>query len=197
MFENILTNDISSWEATWKIHLELITRAPIIYSQNYLSIHVNYFTETFFLTELEDQVQSLENERTLSNEYLSELQAEYDSVQAEKEALAARVEGLENTGVFNQAAKMELDSLQMKLEESMEEKEKLQGNLEFWKEKYSTLESEVAGLQNELARAAAKDNTEALISATKTEIDSLHMVLEESMKEKQQLQENLASWKEK
>ena len=154
------------------------------------------FIETILPTELEIQVQSLENERTLSNEYLSELQMEYDSVQAEKQALATRVEGLENTGVFNLAAKEELDSLQMKLEENVREKDQLQENLEMWKEKHASLEGEVARLQNELSCAETK-NTETLVVAVKTEVDSLAMELEESMKEKQQLQENLESWKER
>lgn len=108
----------------------------------------------FLYTELEDEIQALENERTLSNEYLSELQAEFDSVQAEKQALSARVEGLENTGALNTAAKMKVDSLQMKLEECEREKGRLQENLESWREKYVSLESDVAQLQTELASAA-------------------------------------------
>ena len=154
------------------------------------------FIETFLPTELEGQVQSLENERTLSNDYLSELQMEYDSVQAEKQALAARVEGLENTGAFNMAAKEELDSLQMKLEENVREKDQLQENLELWKEKYAGLEGEVTRLQNELSCTETK-STETLVAAARTEVDSLAMALEESMKEKQQLQEHLESWKER
>ena len=85
-------------------------------------------------TELEGEIQSLEDERTLSNEYLSELQAEFESVQAEKQALAARVEGLENTGALDTAAKIELGSLQMKLEESEREKARLEENLDSWRE---------------------------------------------------------------
>ena len=121
---------------------------------------------------------------------------EYDSVQAEKQALAARVEGLENTGAFNMAAKEELDSLQMKFEENVREKDRLQENLEMWKEKYACLEGEVTRLQNELSCAETK-STETLVAAARTEVDSLTMALEESMKENQQLQENLESWKER
>ena len=133
----------------------------------------------------------------MSNEYLSELQAEFDSVQAEKQALVSRVEGLENTGAFNTAATMERDSLQMGLEESEREKQQLQENLISWKEKYVTLEEEVMRLQQELACAADEKNAEALVNAAKIEIDSLQMALEESGLEKQQLKESLESWKEK
>ncbi|KAJ7371492.1 hypothetical protein OS493_025393 [Desmophyllum pertusum] len=104
--------------------------------------------------ELEDEVRSMENERTLSSEYLTELQAEFDSVQAERQALAARVEGLENTGAFNTAVKMEVDSLQMTLEKTTREKEQLEETLETWQEKYAGLENDVARLQKELSCAA-------------------------------------------
>jgi len=85
-------------------------------------------------TELEGEIQSLEDECTLSDEYLSELQAEFESVQAEKQALAARVEGLENKGAYYTAAKIELNSLQMKPEESKREKARLEENLDSWRE---------------------------------------------------------------
>ena len=102
-------------------------------------------------TELEDEIQSLEDERALSNEYFSELQAEFE---AEKQALVARVEGLQNTAALNTTAKIELDSLQMKLEESEREKASLEEKFYSWREKYASLESDVARLQNELVSAA-------------------------------------------
>ena len=133
---------------------------------------------------MEGEVQSLENELTLSNEYLTDQQAEFDSVQAEKQALVARVEGLENTGTFNTAAKMEVDSLQMALEESTQEKERLQENLELWKEKYSSLESEVTRLQNEMAYAAQeKLQFEEVLSSCKEEASGKVRVLEVQVKE--------------
>jgi len=46
--------------------------------------------------------------------------------------------------------KLEIDSLQMVLEERTQEKERLEENLETWRQKYASLESDVTRLQNEL-----------------------------------------------
>ena len=142
-------------------------------------------------------MQSLENERTLSNEYLSELQAEYESAQVEKQALIARVEGLENAGTFNTAATVERESLQMALEESARDKQQLQSSLEIWQEKYTSLEQEMTLLQSELAGAADCKDGEAVLNAAKAEVESLQNAIGESERAKQQLHENLDSWKEK
>ncbi|KAL9963272.1 hypothetical protein ACROYT_G032456 [Oculina patagonica] len=141
---------------------------------------------------LEDEVQSMENERTLSNEYLSELQVEFDSVQAEKQALAARVEGLENTGTFNTAAKMEVDSLQLALEEITREKGSLEENLQTWKEKYACLESDVTRLQNELSSAVEeKLHIEERLSLTKEEASVKVQELEIQVKEMEERLSNV------
>lgn len=142
-------------------------------------------------------MQSLENERTLSNEYLSELQAEYESAQVEKQALVARVEGLENAGTFNTAVTVERESRQMALEESARDKQQLQSSLEIWQEKYTSLEQEMTRLQSELAGAADCKDGEAVLNAAKAEVESLQNAIGESERAKQQLHENLDSWKEK
>ena len=59
----------------------------------------------------------------------TELQAEFDSVKAGKEALAARVEELENAGTCKTATQMKADSLQMALEESERERNRLHQDL--------------------------------------------------------------------
>ncbi|PFX18858.1 Centromere-associated protein E [Stylophora pistillata] len=82
-----------------------------------------------------------------------ELQAEFDSVQAEKESLAARVEGLENAGTFNTAAQMNADSLQMALDEGVQERDRLCENLKEWQKKCTCRESDVARLQGKITNA--------------------------------------------
>ena len=139
-------------------------------------------------TELEDEIQSLEDERALSNEYFSELQAEFE---AEKQALVARVEGLQNTAALNTTAKIELDSLQMKLEESEREKASLEEKFYSWREKYASLESDVARLQNELVSAAEeKRQFEEMWTAASEEGSMRNKELEIQVKE---MREKLAN----
>lgn len=143
---------------------------------------------SIFIAELEDEIRSLQDERTLSNDYISELQSEFDSVKAEKQALDARVEGLENTTFLSATAKRDLDSLQIKLEENITEKNLLKESLESWKEKYARLQEEVTQLQDELACAQERKSSEALVVPTKSEMIELEKIREEK-KELEQLLE--------
>ncbi|XP_068683876.1 centromere-associated protein E-like isoform X2 [Montipora foliosa] len=147
--------------------------------------------------ELTDEVQSLKDERTLSNEYISELQTEHDSLQAEKQDLAARVDGLESKETCNMTLKMDFHSLQMKLEENVTEKNRLHESLESWKQNYTCLQEEVVRLQNDLACEKRNNNPETLIGVAKSEMDCLQLDLQKSTKEKQELLEELVSWKQK
>ncbi|XP_020621278.1 golgin subfamily A member 6-like protein 22 [Orbicella faveolata] len=72
----------------------------------------------------------------------------------EQERMLTRV--IEEKLQLEENKKLDVYSLQMALEERTREKERLEENLETWREKYAGLESDVARLQNELVSAVEK-----------------------------------------
>ncbi|CAH3159397.1 unnamed protein product [Pocillopora meandrina] len=132
----------------------------------YFPVISHYYQSREKMCELDKKIQikiyrhikiDKQNDTQVNTERAEKLQAEFDSVKAGKEALAARVEELENAGTCNTATQMKADSLQMALEESERERNRLHQDLKELQKVCTSLESDVARLQNKIANARQED----------------------------------------